>query len=664
MFQEAVQAIQEGQTERAKDLLTRLLKTDQKNPDYWLYLSAVVDTPSEKIFCLESVLKIDPANQAARRGMILLGALPPDDTIQPVAPARRKWTAELIDEDLPKGKLARLMRNPVVRLATILIVGLAVVGLVVLGISIRPQLSGMIQLRVTGTARSVSEFLPSATATVPSPTPKVRSPTPTFSGTYPPLWTTLQATYTPTPRYVNTPHPIQEAYSIAMRRFDQGNYAEMILFMEQAIREDPNSADLHYYLGEAYRQMGEMSKALDAYQKAIQVNSGFAPAYVRRAQLQLLLTPQARVEQDFDRAIALDPGLAEAYLERAAYYAGIEDYARALQDLETLEALNPNDPRLYARRAQVYLSQGDVDAALEQAQKAYDLDLTLLPVYRIQAEAYLANKQPLLAFEKIDIYLRYVSDDPKAYLIQGLAAIQINKQEAAFKAMDKALALDSRLPEAYRYRGLLYLELGEGQKAVNDLIEAQRFQPNSFDINLELGRALLVARRYGDAFNQMSAVENLVKDDKQRAALYYWRGQVLEAGQNPRAAERDYQRLLDLPEGAAEAEWLEFARARLLVLNPPTATPTLTATPSLTPTVTLTPTPTPTLTGTPTRTPLPSLTPTASRTLPPSLTPTISRTPTPTLTEAASRTPTRTATSAAATRTTTRTATRTPTRTP
>jgi hypothetical protein len=91
-FQEAVQAIQDGKKDRARDILTRLLKTDQKNPDFWLYMSAVVDSPSEKVFCLESALRLDPENQAARRGLILLGSRAPDESIVPVPVVKKKWS--------------------------------------------------------------------------------------------------------------------------------------------------------------------------------------------------------------------------------------------------------------------------------------------------------------------------------------------------------------------------------------------------------------------------------------------------------------------------------------------------------------------------------------------------------------------------------------------
>ena len=76
MLHEAVDAIRRGQRARARDLLTRLLRADQKNPQYWLWMSSVVESSNEQIYCLNSVLKADPHNQSARQGLVLLGALP------------------------------------------------------------------------------------------------------------------------------------------------------------------------------------------------------------------------------------------------------------------------------------------------------------------------------------------------------------------------------------------------------------------------------------------------------------------------------------------------------------------------------------------------------------------------------------------------------------
>ncbi len=58
IFQEALTAIEENENLRAKDLLTRLLKMDQHNPEYWLWMSAVVTSEKERRYCLQQVLKI------------------------------------------------------------------------------------------------------------------------------------------------------------------------------------------------------------------------------------------------------------------------------------------------------------------------------------------------------------------------------------------------------------------------------------------------------------------------------------------------------------------------------------------------------------------------------------------------------------------------------
>ena len=160
MFQEAKQAIQDGHKDRARDLITRLLKTDQKNPDYWLYLSAVVESTTEKIFCLESALRIDPENQAALRGLVLLGARSPDERIVPVPVVKRKWSLGLEpEEELPKNPLKRLMRNPIARFVTFLAAGALLVGLVWLSItSLAPERKSVTFIQVSTTPKPIERL--------------------------------------------------------------------------------------------------------------------------------------------------------------------------------------------------------------------------------------------------------------------------------------------------------------------------------------------------------------------------------------------------------------------------------------------------------------------------------------------------------------------------
>ena len=58
-----------------------------------------------------------------------------------------------------------------------------------------------------------------------------------------PLAFFLDSTYTPTPIYVDTPHPLTEDYRSAMNAYRKGNWDGVIQFMEGLLGADPEAVD-------------------------------------------------------------------------------------------------------------------------------------------------------------------------------------------------------------------------------------------------------------------------------------------------------------------------------------------------------------------------------------------------------------------------------------
>ncbi len=593
MLQEAIEAVANGQRERARDLLTRLLRANQSNPKYWLWMSSVVDTAKERIYCLQKVLNLDPNNQAAKLGLVLDGASPPDKGLQPIPIVTRNW------EEAFKARTQETGSRRIIRRMAYLGAGILVLGLLSFAF-FGPRMKtygyfGGVQLTITPRFETLA-----ATATLlPTNTPRVVTPTPTFIGPTP-LWMLLEETYTPTPLYVNTPHPITEAYRAGIRAFTSGDYEEMAVFMEQAMQAESQSADTHYYLGEAYMLLEEPEKALFAYEKSIEINPNFAPAYLGRAKAMSALDPEFDIEADLIQAVFLDPELAAAHLELSAFYLSAGKDVEALETLKIAEELAPNSPLTYAYLSQAYMNTGEYDLALEAAQRAYELDQTILNVYLTLGNLHLISENTKEAGHFLEIYLRYVKDDADAWAAYGRALFdQENKSEEAMQAFDLALELDENSFIALLYRGLSHLEAGEGQLAVNDLFLARNFDRESFIASLGLARALSLAERYDDAISQFSGSEQLASTDQQRAEVYYWRAETFVNAGDIRSAAKDYQALLDLPAEHISQEWLEFAQEYLIQLTP---TPTMTPSPipaTNTPTV-ATPTATSTTTSSPT----------------------------------------------------------------
>ena len=137
VFQEAVEALREGKKAHARELLTGLLKTDQNNATYWVWMSATVDTAKERIYCLQTALKLDPENATAKRGLILHGALPPDETVQPFPVNRpRLWEEKLLlAHEKPKLKgWAAVRASPVARIGGFIALGAVIIAGVVFAV--------------------------------------------------------------------------------------------------------------------------------------------------------------------------------------------------------------------------------------------------------------------------------------------------------------------------------------------------------------------------------------------------------------------------------------------------------------------------------------------------------------------------------------------------
>lgn len=634
MFQEAVEAVRQGQRTRARDLLTRLLRADQNNPEYWLWMSAVVETSREQIFCLNNVLRLDPKNAAARQGLTLMGALPGETKVTPAPIQRRRWEAP--QQEVPElTGLRAVWANPAARIVILSIVVLALFGLLWLGVATGIGRQRVARVFPTSTAGPSPTF--TSTPTALNQTPATASPMATAAGPVP-LWARLAATYTPTPNYALTPHPANESYQIAMRALQRGELQTALEHFEQAQRSDLNSADILYAMGQVYAGMEKYEDALRQYELAIEANPNFAPAYAGRARALAALQPRADVSADLQTAIEKDPNYIEARLAYIDLLLKAGELDGAQQQLEQVENRAPDTALTALYQARLRLAQGDIPAALEAARKANELDRTLLEGYLLRGQAAAASGELREAGQAIRVYLEFEDQTAAAWTVQGQTLYASGQYSQTVTALTRALNLDRGQTLALRYRGLALIELGQGQKAVNDLGIVLQGNSSAFQPNVEFSRALLTANRLDDALGQINHAEDLAESDADLAQLFYYRAQIYEGlGNLPRASD-DWKALRALPEEAVPARWRALAEARLkatATLPPPTATVTRTATR----------TPLPSATPTQTRTPRPSATPTATRTPRPSQTPT----PTATRTPRPSQTPTLPASNASST---------------
>jgi len=86
ILRQGIEAVKRGDKSEAFRLLSRAIQDNATAAQAWIWLSGVVDLDSERLFCLENALRVDPNHATARRSASVLrqqGILP----APPVPPA-------------------------------------------------------------------------------------------------------------------------------------------------------------------------------------------------------------------------------------------------------------------------------------------------------------------------------------------------------------------------------------------------------------------------------------------------------------------------------------------------------------------------------------------------------------------------------------------------
>jgi len=69
MLYDGAVAVQQGDLERARELLLQVVEYDEENAEAWLWLSGAVEDLEDQQTALENVLALDPDNVYAQQGL-------------------------------------------------------------------------------------------------------------------------------------------------------------------------------------------------------------------------------------------------------------------------------------------------------------------------------------------------------------------------------------------------------------------------------------------------------------------------------------------------------------------------------------------------------------------------------------------------------------------
>jgi tetratricopeptide (TPR) repeat protein len=158
--------------------------------------------------------------------------------------------------------------------------------------------------------------------------------------------------------------------------------------------------------GDANRNAGKYTEAIEEYDRAIRVEPNYAQIYNNRGLAYYAKGDYDRAIADFNQAITLDPRYAEAYNNRGRTYYAKGDLDKALADYNQAITLNPEFPLAFNGRAYVYLAKKDHERAYADAKQAIRLWPRESVWYITTAEIFLSMGNNKRAIEDLEYVLK------------------------------------------------------------------------------------------------------------------------------------------------------------------------------------------------------------------------------------------------------------------
>lgn len=185
------------------------------------------------------------------------------------------------------------------------------------------------------------------------------------------------------------------ALSSAIDLYTKGEYSRSVKEFQRAAAMSPGSSyalEAYNYMAQAYLQLDELPKAVDAYKKALKLDPSRDDIHTSLGNLYFFQKNYEDALGEYEKAAKLNPTSSARFsLGQAYMYTG--RHAQAEEQFTMVQRLEPDKPNGYYGLGQNYARQGLYSDAIDAFKQAIDLDDDFWDAYSEMGHAYADSGQ-------------------------------------------------------------------------------------------------------------------------------------------------------------------------------------------------------------------------------------------------------------------------------
>ena len=390
------------------------------------------------------------------------------------------------------------------------------------------------------------------------------------------------------------PQNYEYRISLANVYREMGNFPESTALYEYLVAEQPDKAELHFYLSDLYLRQNQIDKAiqsLDALENTIGMSEALS---MQKFKLYLAVEQTDNAVSELEKLAAKNPMEAKYQILIGDFYLEDNDPDRAWTYYEKAYKIDPQNPYYVVAMANFYEKKGDTEAAtreIEAALKNQLLDIdtklsiigkfieerlsnrkdiesadvlfkTLMEQHSQEKELNLMYGQFLISQEKLEearFQFQLVTEaEPEnlvAWRLLMNIAIKEDEPEEIIRVCNSALAVFPDNPEFYFYKGSAYYQLKNYPEALAVFSEGIQYIPEEDNMLLSMFYG-----QTGDLYHQLNK--------KEEAYRFY--DKALEYNDNNILVLNNYAYFLSLDK--EQLDKAERMSAKTLKIQPNSAT--------------------------------------------------------------------------------------------